>query len=298
MIRILTLRSCWPNWVCTRGSWIGFHSSKVSFVIRDVYGWQAVQLCNSRWYEPCMILPLGDIPEYQQHIANWSHCSIGPVWRQLSVSMYSLVLFVNRPFRLGTPSLWTSLRACPDLCSPIVFSLWSTSFPNMAISYLFFILLLRAKLPKFFWTMSTNSMDSLLTLCPIETVSLLAASGNTCSSSLTLSCACHRRIIHNLMARQSAWINVWKHFFSCTCPTRWSQWLSVAEYWYNTSFHSALGRTPFEVLYGYAPRHFGISSEVVVPVPELADWLQERELMSRIIQLHLSRAQQRMIYST
>lgn len=48
------------------------------------------------------------------------------------------------------------------------------------------------------------------------------------------------------------------------------------------------------MLYGYAPRHFGISSEVVVPVPELADWLQERELMSRVIQLHLSRAQQRM----
>jgi hypothetical protein len=48
------------------------------------------------------------------------------------------------------------------------------------------------------------------------------------------------------------------------------------------------------VLYGYAPRHFGISSEVVVPVPELADWLQECELMSRVIQLHLSRAQQRM----
>lgn len=48
------------------------------------------------------------------------------------------------------------------------------------------------------------------------------------------------------------------------------------------------------MLYGYAPRHFGISSEVVVPVPELADWLQECELMSRVIQLHLSRAQQRM----
>jgi hypothetical protein len=25
--------------------------------------------------------------------------------------------------------------------------------------------------------------------------------------------------------------------FVHTCPTRWSQWLSVAEYWYNTSFH-------------------------------------------------------------
>lgn len=37
------------------------------------------------------------------------------------------------------------------------------------------------------------------------------------------------------------------------CPSKWSQWLSLAEYWYNTSFHSALGKTPFEVLYGYPP---------------------------------------------
>lgn len=32
--------------------------------------------------------------------------------------------------------------------------------------------------------------------------------------------------------------------FVHACPVKWSKWLSVAEYWYNTSFHSALGRTP------------------------------------------------------
>lgn len=47
--------------------------------------------------------------------------------------------------------------------------------------------------------------------------------------------------------------------FVNSCPSKWSKWLAVAEYWYNTSDHSAIGRSPFEVLYGQKPRHFGIS---------------------------------------
>ena len=27
-----------------------------------------------------------------------------------------------------------------------------------------------------------------------------------------------------------------------SCPTKWLDWLPLAEYWYNTTFHSALGR--------------------------------------------------------
>lgn len=68
----------------------------------------------------------------------------------------------------------------------------------------------------------------------------------------------------------------------------------MAEYWYNTTYHSALGCTPFEVLYGYTPRHFGISSDNAISVTDLADWVHERELMQRVIQQHLLRAQQHM----
>lgn len=45
-----------------------------------------------------------------------------------------------------------------------------------------------------------------------------------------------------------------------SCPTKWSQWLALAEFWYNTSTHSSHGKTPFEVLYGHHPRHFCISA--------------------------------------
>jgi hypothetical protein len=36
-------------------------------------------------------------------------------------------------------------------------------------------------------------------------------------------------------------------------PRAWVDWLSWAEYCYNTSFHSALRATPFEVVYGRPP---------------------------------------------
>lgn len=79
-----------------------------------------------------------------------------------------------------------------------------------------------------------------------------------------------------------------------TCPAKWSHWLSVAEYWYNTSFQESLGRSPFEVLYGFAPHHFGIVPEHVTPNLEVADWVRDRELMTRVVKLHLTHAQDRM----
>jgi hypothetical protein len=83
--------------------------------------------------------------------------------------------------------------------------------------------------------------------------------------------------------------------FVHACPTKWIQWLSLAEFWYNSSFHSSLGRSPFEVLYGHAPRHFGLSVESVgADIPALNQWLSERAVMQSLIQQHLLRAQARM----
>jgi len=86
-------------------------------------------------------------------------------------------------------------------------------------------------------------------------------------------------------------------FLRCTvnsCPKKWSQWLPHAEFWSNTSYHSALGRSPFEVLYGHPPRHFGITNLQMCSTLELEAWLKERELLSRLIHQQLLRAQQRM----
>jgi hypothetical protein len=70
--------------------------------------------------------------------------------------------------------------------------------------------------------------------------------------------------------------------------------LHLAEYWYNTSWHSALGFSPFQALYGHLPRTFGIDLTDACLVKEVADWIQDRELMQTLIKQHLAQAQERM----
>lgn len=82
--------------------------------------------------------------------------------------------------------------------------------------------------------------------------------------------------------------------FVSACPSKWLQWLPLAEFWYNSSPHSAIGRSPFEVLYGYAPRHFGVSAVDSVASVDLNEWLRERELMHSLIKQHLHCSRLRM----
>ncbi|WVZ69509.1 hypothetical protein U9M48_018283 [Paspalum notatum var. saurae] len=82
--------------------------------------------------------------------------------------------------------------------------------------------------------------------------------------------------------------------FVNACPSKWINWLSQAEYWYNTSPHSAIGRSPFEALYGYKPRHFGISETDAVTAPDVQSWLQDRSVMTDLIRHHLVRSRHRM----
>ena len=81
--------------------------------------------------------------------------------------------------------------------------------------------------------------------------------------------------------------------FVHSCPNKWKDWLSLAEFWYNTSYHSSLVKTPFEILYGQQPRHLGIDVVEACSVPDLQDWLSQRKLMVQLLQQQLVRVQQR-----
>lgn len=55
--------------------------------------------------------------------------------------------------------------------------------------------------------------------------------------------------------------------------------------------HSPLGRSTFEVLYGFPPHHFGLDPADAMAIPELHNWLEERVLMHDFVHQHLTRAQ-------
>lgn len=57
--------------------------------------------------------------------------------------------------------------------------------------------------------------------------------------------------------------------FVYACPSQWSKWLSLAEFWYNSSPHLALGCSLFEVLYEHKPQHFGLDIDSLAQVPDL-----------------------------
>lgn len=90
-----------------------------------------------------------------------------------------------------------------------------------------------------------------------------------------------------------------KTFLRChtqACPRQWIKWLSLAEFWFNTSTHSSLGKSPFAVLYGMEPRPLGLVALDTCQPMDVRAWLEERQLMLEVVKQHLHQAQQRMKY--
>ena len=52
--------------------------------------------------------------------------------------------------------------------------------------------------------------------------------------------------------------------------------------------------SPFEALYGHAPRQFGINDPMSCVAPDLEDGLQDRVQMEALLRQHLLRARQQM----
>jgi hypothetical protein len=79
------------------------------------------------------------------------------------------------------------------------------------------------------------------------------------------------------------------HCFVSSCQKQWIEWVPLAEFWYNTTHHSSLGKSPFEVLYGHAPRHFRVHIVEACAIPDLQQWLRDGADMTELIRQNLGR---------
>jgi hypothetical protein len=77
-------------------------------------------------------------------------------------------------------------------------------------------------------------------------------------------------------------------------PKSWKSWLSLAELWYNSSYHTSLGCSPFMALYGYEPNIGAVPSLPQDTNTSVAEVIQNRELHLKSLKEHLAKAQNKM----
>lgn len=72
------------------------------------------------------------------------------------------------------------------------------------------------------------------------------------------------------------------------------KWLSLAEWWYDTTYHTTMKMTPFEALYRYAPTLIPMPQPEGSNVASAESHLREQSTVIQISKDNMSRAQVRM----
>lgn len=77
-------------------------------------------------------------------------------------------------------------------------------------------------------------------------------------------------------------------------PSSWILWLPLAEWWYNTNFHTGIKMTPYEACYGYKPIPIPLGDLCEALIPAVSNMVKDRQAMVRLLHDHLAQAQNRM----
>ncbi|XP_070049786.1 uncharacterized protein [Nicotiana tomentosiformis] len=77
-------------------------------------------------------------------------------------------------------------------------------------------------------------------------------------------------------------------------PRKWLKWLPLAEWWYNTNYHSSLQTTPFQALYGFPPTQVPMGSLPHSTHTTVGANLAQRQHMLLNLKENLVQAQARM----
>ncbi|XP_026439743.1 uncharacterized protein LOC113338565 [Papaver somniferum] len=108
-------------------------------------------------------------------------------------------------------------------------------------------------------------------------------------TSLNLSSAYHPQTVGQT-ERVNACLENYLRCVSCHKPSSWRNWLFLAKWWYNTSFHRGLKMSPFQALYVYLPPHLAFPSNATTSVDAVEAYLKSRDTMLDIIKESLHQA--------
>lgn len=76
-------------------------------------------------------------------------------------------------------------------------------------------------------------------------------------------------------------------------PTRWHSWLALAEWWYNTTYHTSIQMTPFQALYGYPPPQINEFSVPCNVSEEARVTIEQKDAIIQKLKYSLTEAQRR-----
>lgn len=74
----------------------------------------------------------------------------------------------------------------------------------------------------------------------------------------------------------------------------WSIWIPMAEWWYNSSYHTTIKRSPFEVLYGFAPPQLGYGPHLMPKFAGVEVWFKEHQNVTQNLKKLLGEAREKM----
>jgi hypothetical protein len=89
-------------------------------------------------------------------------------------------------------------------------------------------------------------------------------------------------------------IEMYLRCFTSSSPKQWAKWLPWVEYCYNTGYHSATKRTPFQIVYGRPPPSMLPYVPGTTKSAAVEDTLRVRDEISQEVRQHLLDAQNRM----
>lgn len=78
------------------------------------------------------------------------------------------------------------------------------------------------------------------------------------------------------------------------CPKQWGTWLSLAEWWYNSSYHSSIKTTPYYAVYGWHPPDHNFMNLGSSTVAAVENWARARASILRMLKENLHQTQHRM----